>query len=208
MTACPACPTHLLHMMRFIRPYQQIAFGVNDRYFHSYNPRKNAAVPQFYLASVKSSRLLIKKHCSKSYWRSSRQSLIDGTLVHRMASKSVYRGRGRRHQWGDITVRAEAAIMAEVIAEETEARAEGTEASLGFWKRGKSCFWPGNRDRTRRSRVALRQGRRPHWASGRRGRAASGPGIETERVTRERKGRRNSLVSVTLNSCCQSCTSV
>ncbi|KAG1831534.1 hypothetical protein EV424DRAFT_1342900 [Suillus variegatus] len=36
------------------------------------------------------------------------------------------------HQWGDIIVWVEAVIMTEMIAEEAEARAEGTEASLGF----------------------------------------------------------------------------
>lgn len=57
------------------------------------------------------------------------------------------------HQWGDIIVWVEAVIMTEMIAEEAEARAEGTEASLGFWKRRKSCFWPRNWDRICCSRV-------------------------------------------------------
>ncbi|KAG1889845.1 hypothetical protein F4604DRAFT_1673384 [Suillus subluteus] len=51
------------------------------------------------------------------------------------ASKMLVCGWGSRRQWGDVVIRADAAIQAEAEVEEEEANAEG--ASLGFWKRVK-----------------------------------------------------------------------
>jgi hypothetical protein len=57
-------------------------------------------------------------------------------------------GRGSRRQWGDVVIRADAAIRAEAEAEAEEANTEG--ASLGFWKRMKRWMWSRDRDETKR----------------------------------------------------------